>query len=150
MQSAEEFMREFLAANVAEVAREVESRNPFRQKFYAAVCSWDSRKGAVKTAKSETVRSISKLEGTVLVVTCKDGPTDVFGSYRYHLQPNGQSWHIHSVDWACRCSRHGGSVDPDCFFCGGTGWADGKSKERRKPKQQRPRREPPPDPGKRF
>jgi hypothetical protein len=148
MQSPEEFMREYLLAKVVEAARDLERHQPFWRKFFAEECLYDSRKGYVEVCKSEAIVSVSFTESGAQIITRQNGVN--VGELRYHLRSSGEGWLIHHVDWECLVCRKRAAIDPNCVFCSGTGWIDDTAAERLRAKREAAKRDPPPDPGKRF
>jgi len=123
MQSAEEFMREFLRARTVEIKRELEKRAPFRQRYFTDDCFWDSRKGVLERNEAETIISLASSGNKVEVITQQPDP---FPRLRYLLQNLGQSWLIRCVEMECSyCREVSGNVN--CVFCNGTGWLGDKN-----------------------
>lgn len=124
MQSAEEFMREYFTERVIEEQRWQANRTPFRQKFYAGDCLFDSHAGTLEMMRAETVLSLSSTDGEAEVITSRVWP-GVPGSlhkFRYHLLASGETWLIREVDlWCAVC--HGEAGSSTCRFCQGTGWS---------------------------
>jgi hypothetical protein len=150
MQTPEEFMREYLAAKVAEAAREVEAHQPFRRKFYTDDCFFDSRAKTVGMHQSEKVDSTSNSEKDVTVITHMTAPFAVERHLRYHLKPNGQTWLIENVDSECAMCSFRKSIDPNCPMCGGTSWTDRKMRERLMASRDKKKNDPPCDDNSRF
>lgn len=117
METAEEFMQQFFAARTAQLKSDLEARRPFRQKYFAQDCVWDSRSGSVERSAKEKVVSISNEGDDFYVVT---NGTEPFPYLRYHLRGDGARWLIVEVLGACNlCGGRGG--DKACR-CAGTGW----------------------------
>jgi hypothetical protein len=120
MQSPEEFIQEYFDKRLVEEMRERESRLPFRQRFYAAECRWDSRDSSVEMFQSEMILRVIASEPTAKVVTARTLRCDAH-QVRYHLSRRDDSWLIVSVDLWCRsCSGEEGHTD--CKTCHGAGW----------------------------
>jgi hypothetical protein len=130
MQTPEEFMREYLAAKVAEAKREVEAHLPFQQKFFTKDCFFDSRARTVEFHQSEKVDSTTNSETEATVITHMTAYFVLNHHLRYHLKPNEETWLIERVELECGRCLCRKSVDPKCPTCGGTGWTDRKSRER--------------------
>ena len=117
-QSAEEFMREFFRARTVELRRELEARAPFRTKFFAEDCIWESRKGTINDSESEKILSVSSSDLRAEIVT---RPASPFPKLRYHLQAENRRWLIKSVDLECfLCAE--GTRNSECPVCKGTSW----------------------------
>lgn len=150
MQTPEEFMREFLAANVAEILRDEQSLARYMQKYFldegyaqGIVHALDV---ALEPAKSETIVSMVPLSGAAQVITRRD---NLDGQTRYRLQPAGESWLIQRLDFECaECRR--GQVAADCLLCGGSGWLEEKNQGHGKSIWHGFKRIPPVVSGKRF
>ena len=125
MQSVEEFMRRYLEEHIAEEKRDRASHAPFRQKFYADDCYWDSRVGTLELLQSEKVVSISGSDTKVEVRTTRelfDRPGD-FYHLRYDLKRRGDDWLISEVRTKC-CACSGEPGNESCLGCHGTGWTN--------------------------
>ena len=121
MQNIEEFMGEFFRARTADLREEFERRAPFRQRFFAPDCAWDSRERAVERSQTEEIVSILSSETAAQVVTREEDPLPAL---RYHLEAAGETWLIRAVEVAClACAGKPGNAE--CIFCGGTGWRRG-------------------------
>jgi hypothetical protein len=125
MQPVEEFMRDFLRERIAEEKREQASRAPFRQKYYADDCFWESRVGVLEKYQSETLVNASCSGDKALAITTCHYPSAAKNfrnvRLRYHLQAVEGQWKIHSLDFACRyCKGEPGCSA--CTFCNGEGW----------------------------
>jgi hypothetical protein len=124
MQAVEDFMREFFCARIVEEQREMVSRAPFRQKFYAHECQADSRAGTLERLQSVEVVSVteSDSEAVVIMVFKNDSykPGNQMHRERYQLKPAGDSWLIQSVEMECPACH--GLGDETCIFCKGKHW----------------------------
>ena|SRR6185437_2844276 len=127
MQSPEEFLKRYFDERLAEEMRERASRVPFRERFYAADCRWDSRDSSVGMFQSEVILRVMASEPTVKVVTARALHCDAH-QIRYHLRRHGVSWLIVSVDLWCR-SCGGEEGHTDCKTCHGAGWIMDKRKK---------------------
>jgi len=128
MKSVEEFMRHYFDEQVIEEKREQVSRAPFRRKFYADGCYFDSRAGSVELIQSEKVLMVSSSETKAEVITARESPfiPNSLHQLRYHLQVNDDGWQIREVDmWCPAC--HGEKGKDNCIFCHGTGWRERKT-----------------------
>jgi hypothetical protein len=124
MQSPEEFMQQYFDARLVQEMRERQSRVPFRERFYAADCRWDSRDSSLGMFQSETILRVVSTESTAEVVSTRTLRCDAH-QLRYHLNRHGNSWLITSVDLWCRsCGGEAGRAD--CKVCRGVGWIVGK------------------------
>jgi hypothetical protein len=144
MQSAEDFMREFFHARTEETKRELQNRHPFRRKFFAEDCAWDSRRGDATRSESEEIIAASGSELEADVIT---QPASPFPKLCYHLQRRSQNWLITSVRLEClACGGRGDGAG--CPACNGTGWLSVEEHLRQVPppsrqpeqKHQRPHR----------
>jgi hypothetical protein len=118
-------MRQYFDERIVEEKREQASRAPFRQKFHTDDCRWDSRAGTLETIQSEKILNVSILntKAEAEVITTRNSSILPNGVHqlRYHLQSNGDSWLIQSVDLWCFSCR-GEKGNENCMFCHGTGW----------------------------
>jgi hypothetical protein len=120
VQSPEEFMQQYFEERLVEEMRERTSRVPFRERFYAADCRWDSRDSSLGMFQSEIILRVTTSEPTAQVVTAATLRCDAH-QVRYHLRRKGVSWLIVSVDLWCRsCGGEEGRTD--CKTCNGVGW----------------------------
>jgi transcriptional regulator with GAF, ATPase, and Fis domain len=120
MKSPEEFMQQYFVERLVEEMRERASRLPFRERFYAADCRWDSRDSSVGMFQSEMILRVIESEATAKVVTARSLRCDAH-QVRYHLRRHDVSWLIVSVDLWCR-SCGGEEGHTDCKTCHGAGW----------------------------
>jgi hypothetical protein len=148
MQSAEEFMLDFLCEQITDVKRELESRAPFRRRFYAVDCFYDSRAGTLAMRESERIVSLSSTDTKAEVVT--EFETRLSGDIRrsrnrYHIQSVNDQWLIQCFDSACfQCFGTPGKSA--CFMCGGEGWISGKIPDSKPPEDDPPSPRPQPPP----
>ena len=117
MQTVEEFMADYFRARTAQLQSEANNRRPFRERFYADSCNWDSRTGSVERSGNEKVLSVSTSGETTYVVT--EG-TNPWPKLRYHLNSINGGWLITQVDGQCFACR--GEVGSTECVCKGTGW----------------------------
>jgi hypothetical protein len=138
MQSVEEFMRQYFDERIAEEKREQVSRAPFRRRFHADDCFWDSRAGTLEMIQSERVVKMSNSDAIAEVITERESPSiaNSLHQLRYHLQASSGGWLIRKVDVWCH-SCHGKTGNDSCFICHGTGWHDRKPLKRDIPPQGR-------------
>jgi hypothetical protein len=125
-QSPEEFMRQYFDERVADERREQSGRAPFRRKFHADDCQWDSRAGILEMMQTENLLEVSVAENTAVAITTRQlafAPVEHEDRLRYHLLAGPDGWLIQSVDFWCQSCR-GEKGHTDCFFCHGTGWTD--------------------------
>jgi hypothetical protein len=120
MQSPDEFMQQYFDGRLVEEMRERASRAPFRQRFYAADCRWDSRDSSLGMFQSEIVLRVTTSDSVAQVVTAQTLRCDAH-QVRYHLRRQSVSWLIASVDLWCRSCR-GQEGRTDCKTCHGMGW----------------------------
>jgi hypothetical protein len=88
-------MRSFFAARTEQIARELEIRAPFRKKYFADGCLWDSRSGSIERSENEIILEIENSGGEARVITQEKQP---FPRLRYVLIPLEQTWQIRRVD----------------------------------------------------
>jgi hypothetical protein len=89
------FMLEFFRSRTADLNRERERRAPFRKRFYAPDCLFDSRKGFVEQSESEKIVRIANSPGCPAVLSSADSYAR---QYRYYLKPLGRGWLIRHVE----------------------------------------------------
>jgi hypothetical protein len=122
MQSVEEFMREFLAAHVAEEERLLAVWKPFRERFFTPDCPWDNREGTLEMLQSEEIISIAASESKPSVITAAtilSRSVPQKQHFRYHLTATDR-WLIWHVELECQnCKTHG---DENCPICHGKHW----------------------------
>jgi hypothetical protein len=122
---AEEFMRDFLRARIVEEQRYQASRLPFRSKFFADDCWYDSRADTIRRMESEKIVSIEQGTSDSTVITeqviYKLGGIKTM-RFRYHLQTVNEDWVIRDVLIACLMC--GGGGDSSCPYCKGKHWVD--------------------------
>jgi hypothetical protein len=125
MQSAEEFMREFLDEQIALEKQEQARHLLFLKRFYTADCLWGKRLGRLEMVQSLKVLSISSRATKAEVVTSRlaNGEPGLYCEIRYRLESHGESWRICGVDLRCCCGA-GESAEAGCPCCHGTGWKD--------------------------
>jgi hypothetical protein len=128
MTSIEQFFAHYFLDRTKLIQEEIEFRLPHRQSYFAPDCRWDSRQGTVESSQAEQIVSVSQADGETVVVTTGKHHKNTSFPLRYHLRPNGDSWLIHDVEFACPgChgtgrAQHGDTTDEPCRFCGGKGW----------------------------
>ncbi len=96
MQPAEEFMKQMFRERTEDIKRELERRTPFRQKFFADDCDWDSRKISIQRSMSEKIVQVRILGDSAEVIT--ERAAEEFPRMRYTLKQSGVSWRIQRVD----------------------------------------------------
>ncbi len=127
METVEEFMGQYFLAREGEAQREEEARLPFRRRFFAEDCLWDSRR--IEAADGEKLLEILAVtEGFEVVTT---GVRSVLPNRRlkYYVQAQRGRWLIkavHSECSLCNASNRGG-IAGVCPLCGGTGWCDAEA-----------------------
>lgn len=123
MKTAKEFMSEFFRARMVEEKRHQASRLPFRSKYFAEDCRYDSHAGALKRMESERITNVSETDSGCMVDTeqtlCYSGGTKTM-RLRYHLQLMSDGWLIRTVHTACFVC--GGLGDSTCPYCKGKQW----------------------------
>lgn len=122
MTPVEQFFAEYFKERTAFYEKEIELLAPLRQRFFAPDCLYDSRRGMVEHSRAERILSVSQSDGETLVVTTGKHRSGTL-PLRYHLQPSGDSWRIHHVEFECPgCHGTGGDTNDHCVICGGKGW----------------------------
>jgi hypothetical protein len=125
MQSVEEFMAGYLRERIAIEVRELELLAPFRRRFFASACRWDSRAGTLDLIKSERVFHVSNSDNkSEVVTTSRDPRNGKEVRLRYHLRRERLNWLIEAVEWEC-LSCFGERGETSCPICGGAGWRSG-------------------------
>ena len=134
METVEEFMQRYFDERIAEEKREQSSRAPFRRKFHADDCFWDSRAGTLEMIQTEKVLKVSASGRTAEVITTRHSPTLSCSAHqlRYRLQDHSGSWLIREVDVWCHSCRGEAGKD-NCSFCHGSGWRDSSARKRKSP-----------------
>jgi hypothetical protein len=124
MQAAKDFMREFFQERIVEHQREMANRAPFRRRFFASDCKWDSRSRTLEEMQSEDIVSVDEANSKAKVITLSKSPFFKAGAQehrkRYHLQPMDNSWLIRFVEIECPVCH--GLGDANCISCKGTHW----------------------------
>lgn len=124
MQKAEDFMAELFQARIAEEKRSLTNRAPYRKRFFAADCVWDSRIGTLEMIESELIVSIERSDSEAAVITEFKVPFYASGAQmhrrRYHLKVADDSWLIYKVELQCLACH--GQSDESCLFCKGKHW----------------------------
>jgi hypothetical protein len=95
MHPVEEFMKRFFLERTAKIQRELEIHSPFRKKFFADSCDWDSRRRSVERSVSETIVDVRYTGDGAEVITSEIDP---FPRLRYILKQTGETWLIRRVD----------------------------------------------------
>jgi len=119
MQTAEDFMRDYLTAMVNLQESSAEAFLPIHHHFFMeGYKPFDPMKN-VAMAKSEIVISVAKKDDSTEVITTGYGEHH---RLRYSLASNSGSFLISQMEMECGlCSRRG-NPRPECKFCGGRGW----------------------------
>ena len=94
----DQFMREYFRERTETVRTEIARREPFRQKYYAADCHFDSRRESVAQSEVEDVLSITSRDTEAEVITTGFGSARSRWRLRYHLQSVGDRWIIKRAD----------------------------------------------------
>ncbi len=116
-------MREFFAARLSEERRHQASRAPFRLRFFANDCRYDSRVETLRRMESEHITQVDEEKSGSYVVTEQTfhysaGKKPI--RLRYHLQRLNDDWLIRDVQTACFvCDGYG---DANCSYCKGKQW----------------------------
>src|SRR5262245_19680110 len=92
------FSAEYFQARTELILAEIERRSPHRQKYVAADCRWDSRRGTVESSQAERILEVSEQGEEVLVVTSGSSANKIAFPLRYHLHRNAEGWLIHQVE----------------------------------------------------
>jgi hypothetical protein len=128
MKPVEEFVRELFDARITEEKRMLASRDPYRQKYFAPDCFWDSRKGTLEMIESEDIVSIDESALKATVITAFVVPYAKSGHdksrLRYHLKVVGDSWLVEFVEHECLACN--GQGDESCTVCRGKHWISPK------------------------
>ncbi|SRR6266540_3333459 len=123
MRRVEDFMREFFRARIIEEQRHQATRAPFRRKFFADDCRYDSHADTLRRMESEKIVSIDDRETDPKVITDQtfqySGVTRRI-RLRYHLQLLNDDWLIREVQSACLVCE--GRGDTNCPYCKGKQW----------------------------
>lgn len=125
MRNTEEFMRDFFRARLVEEQRHQASRLPFRRKFFADDCWYDSRADTLRRMGSERIVSIDERECDSIVITEQAlGNSEATRTmrFRYVLRAVKDDWVIREVLIACVVC--GGRGDANCPYCKGRQWRD--------------------------
>ena len=146
MKPVEEFMREFFRARDVDHQREMASRAPFRERYYADECQTDSRSGILEMLQSEEIVSVDGSATKATVITAHKNPFYKLGAQtprkRYHLKSSGDSWLIQFVEAECPFCH--GLGDEKCVYCKGKHWRrEGLTAEER---EREDKGNPPPSP----
>ena len=116
-------MHDFFRARIAEEKRFQEDRLPFRKKFFADECRYDSRVDTIRKFESEKVIDVDEGKFDSHVITeqafhYSGGEKTI--RLRYQLQATADDWLIRSVQTACYvCDGRG---DRKCPVCNGKRW----------------------------
>ena len=116
-------MVEFFDARIVEEQRHQASRAPFRRKFFAQDCRYDSHADTLKRMETEKIVSIEGGESDPRVIT--EQTVHHKGHIRrmrlrYHLQLLNDDWLIRDVQSACLVCE--GRGDSNCPYCKGQQW----------------------------
>lgn len=116
-------MAEFFHARITEEQRYQAGRAPFRRKYFADDCRYDSHVGTLERMESEKIASIDERECDSTVITEQtfrySGGTKRI-RFRYQLQVSNDDWLIRAVQTACYiCDGRG---DTNCPCCKGKRW----------------------------
>jgi hypothetical protein len=123
MQRLEDFMVEFFRARIAEEQSHQASRAPFRRKFFADDCRYDSHADTLVRMESEKVIAVERRESDPKVITEQTfhysrGIRKI--RLRYHLQPFNDGWLIRDVQSGCFVCE--GRGESNCPYCKGKKW----------------------------
>jgi hypothetical protein len=111
-------MREFFQARTADIRKELERRQPFRDQYFTPDCHYDSRAESIERSENETILRILDEGPKAMVFTEQVEPSP---KLRYHLKQNEQRWLIECVNMECNLCR---GTNGKCTFCHGTGWIE--------------------------
>ena len=124
MQKVEDFMYGLFLARIAEEKHILASRAPYRQKYFATDCQWDSRVGTLEMIETEAIVGVEESDLEVTVITAYKIPFIVTGVQthrrRYHLKAVAERWLIQRVEKECPACR--GQGDENCLYCKGRHW----------------------------
>ena len=122
-------MHEYFRERTESIRAELVQREPFRQKFYAVNCAYDSQRGAVELSESEEIVEVRcSNDGEAHVIT-SSGIGNHQRRVRYHLQPVGDRWLIRAGEIECGICHGTGKAKngtTDCMVCKGKGWFGAK------------------------
>jgi len=126
MESAEEFIVDFIRERAVMLKKEQESFTPFRRKFYSDDCELGRRRAEklkeLLNAAEKVVRVRSSEKEAEVFTVSSDG-LGTTARLRYRLDAMPEGWLIMGVDLECPVCR-GAAGDHTCSICGGNGWHD--------------------------
>src|ERR1700722_6286405 len=98
----EEFIREYFRERTERIRAELVNREPFRKKFYASDCLFDSRRNDVEFSEGEEILEVLQSNaGKVQVITRKPPVLGRHLRARYHLKASGDAWLIFTGEFEC-------------------------------------------------
>ena len=123
MREIEEFMREFFRARIVEEQKVQSNRLPFRRKFFAEECRYDSHAHTLQRMESERIVNVDEEKTDSKVITeqrfhYSGGEKTI--RLRYHLRAVGEDWVIRNVQTGCFVCE--GRGDSNCPYCKGKQW----------------------------
>jgi hypothetical protein len=123
MQTVEEFMTTFFRARTSEEEEYQKRRAPFRAKFFAQNCRFDSHADTLQRMESEKIVSIDTDKSDPKVITeqifhYSAGVKTI--RHRYHLRLLNGAWLIENVQTPCFICE--GKGDNSCPGCKGKLW----------------------------
>src|ERR1035437_7746859 len=118
-------MHEFFLTRIVEEKTHQANRSPFRRKYFAENCRYDSRADTLRRMESERIVVIDDGESDSRVTTeqtfhYSGGIRKI--RLRYHLQLLNGDWLIRDVQSACLVCE--GRGDSNCPYCKGKQWLD--------------------------
>lgn len=134
----EQFMSELFRERQSSWKKQAKIHSKYWHRFYSPDCAWERPDETLASVYAEEIETITSSSTEVLVTTRDKSPWE----HRYHLRPSGQSWLVWEVDLACPSCKLGIEINPKCFLCGGTGWANCKE-ETTQARGELPGEEPP-------
>jgi hypothetical protein len=122
-------MHDFFRSRIIEEQRFQASRLPFRKKFFADECRFDSHADTLQRMESEKIVNVDEGETESKVVTEQNfhylGHKKTI-RLRYHLRAMSDDWLIQKVQTACFVC--GGRRDANCPCCRGKQWLNAGQK----------------------
>jgi hypothetical protein len=120
MQSAQDFIRDYLKEQVRLQEVWSEAWLPVRQRFFQPGYNAFDPQRNIDRAKAEVPLAISESEGVAVVTTSGYGEGH---RLRYTLQETPGAWRTSRIELECGICRGSGKCeDRECKLCEGKGW----------------------------